>query len=171
MFLIQCVDRPKVWAVNMLEGLPFYVNGSVALIGDSAHSMNPNQGSGAGQSMEDAYVLGALLKHPLVNRQTVATALKVYEQVRLPHANHVMRVSRENGRLWDFTDEYQELFKGVNRESGELIKRVVDLGAKKWEWAWTTDVDDDKNEAFRLFENALKGGETRSSLPSQRSHL
>ncbi|KAI5117035.1 hypothetical protein M0805_002251 [Coniferiporia weirii] len=102
--LLQCVEGPSRWAINTLNGLPISTHDRVALLGDAAHAMTPFQGSGAGQAIEDAYVPGALLAHPLTTSSTLRRALKVYEEVRLPHANMVQRLSAENGRLNQFDD-------------------------------------------------------------------
>lgn len=61
--------------------------------------MTPHQGSGAGQGIEDAYVLAALLAHPRTTRETLPVALKAYEAIRLPFAIDVQRRSSRSGRL------------------------------------------------------------------------
>ena len=66
--------------------------------------MTPFQGSGAGQAIEDAYILAALLAHPSTTLSTLPTALKVYESIRLPFANRVQKASRNNGLLTSFQD-------------------------------------------------------------------
>ena len=66
--------------------------------------MTPFQGSGAGQAIEDAYILAALLAHHGTTLSTLPTALKVYESIRLPLANNVQRASRDNGLLCTFQD-------------------------------------------------------------------
>jgi salicylate hydroxylase len=43
------------------NALEHYSSGRVAVLGDAAHSMTPHQGAGAGQAIEDAYVLGEIL--------------------------------------------------------------------------------------------------------------
>ena len=96
------IDDPSMWAINTLKALPVALHGPVAIIGDAAHAMTPNQGSGAGQAIEDAYVLAALLTHPSVTRESIPRALKIYEKIRLPHGNDVQRRSRENGKLYEF---------------------------------------------------------------------
>lgn len=66
--------------------------------------MAPHQGSGAGQAVEDAYILAALLSNPLTTLKTLPTALKVYEEVRLPFAKDVLRRTAVNGRLYEFNE-------------------------------------------------------------------
>lgn len=69
---VKRIDKPLKWAVHEVRPLPFYVQGSVALLGDAvhcgplcsgfnltslcmfvqAHAMTIHQGSGAGQAIE-----------------------------------------------------------------------------------------------------------------------
>lgn len=97
--IIRSVEKPSKWAINQLRPLPAYVHGTVALVGDSAHAMPPHQGSGAGQAIEDAYMLSSILGHPSVTRANLSQALKAYEHVRLPFANHVLNASNNAGKL------------------------------------------------------------------------
>lgn len=75
-----------------------------------AHAMMPFQGSGAGQAIEDAYILGTLLTHPHAfspsssssssPTHTLQRIAKVYDAVRRPMAQHVASVSRDAGMLY-----------------------------------------------------------------------
>ncbi|TFY80711.1 hypothetical protein EWM64_g3302 [Hericium alpestre] len=73
-----------------------------------AHAMETHFGAGAGQSMEDAHILGRLLAHPLTTldgkRGTtdVTTALKIYEAVRFDFARGVVRTARAVGLAYEF---------------------------------------------------------------------
>ncbi|KAI5117340.1 hypothetical protein M0805_001945 [Coniferiporia weirii] len=161
--LLQCVEDPSRWAINSLNGLPTSVHDRVALLGDAAHATTPHQGSGAGQAIEDAYILGVLLAHPLTTLFTLRTTLKVYEEIRLPHGNKVQRLSAEGGRLCEFDDaRFSELsaeLYGENAKSGsadagklwEIGHRVIE----NWKWAWTTDIEDDRKRAVALLKERV----------------
>ncbi|KAI5116471.1 hypothetical protein M0805_001634 [Coniferiporia weirii] len=161
--LLQCVEKTSRWAINALKCLPISTHDRVALVGDAAHAMTPHQGSGAGQAIEDAYILGTLLAHPLATHSTIRTALKVYEEVRLPHGNEVQRLSAENGRLYEFNNErFAELNKELCGENVQLSE--VDAGklwevghaaVENWKWAWTTDIMDDQKRAISLLEKRI----------------
>jgi salicylate hydroxylase len=94
--IIRCMERPSKWSIHVVHpNLNSFVKGNVALLGDSvrsetrtavsltetpppdflsqAHAMLPYLGAGAGQGIEDAYVLASLLGHP----QTKARNLEV----------------------------------------------------------------------------------------------
>ncbi|KAL1713646.1 hypothetical protein EV715DRAFT_277172 [Schizophyllum commune] len=97
----QCVDGALRWAVHTTKppGLPTFVHGRTALMGDAAHSMTPFQGSGAGQAVEDAWLLAHLLGDPSVTPDTIPDALRVYDAARRPVAQDVQERSRVNGHL------------------------------------------------------------------------
>ncbi|KAL1727485.1 hypothetical protein EV714DRAFT_275530 [Schizophyllum commune] len=97
----RCVDGALRWAVHTTKppGLPTFVHGRTALLGDAAHSKTPFQGSGAGQAVEDAWLLAHLLGDPAVTRDTIPEALRVYDAARRHVAQDVQERSRVNGHL------------------------------------------------------------------------
>ncbi|KAH8111730.1 FAD/NAD-binding domain-containing protein [Phellopilus nigrolimitatus] len=160
--LLQCMDSPSLWTINALKGLPISSHSRVALVGDAAHAMTPHQGSGAGQAIEDAYVLASILAHPLTTLESLPAALKVYEAIRLPHANDVQRRSRENGKLYEFTDpRFADLDLGDGATSSEsdmqTLRKIGDAIFENWKWAWTTDIEDDRKKATALLEERVGG--------------
>lgn len=91
--LVDNINETSRWAVSQVRGLPQYVDGRVALLGDAAHAMTPHLGAGAGQAIEDAYILARILAHPSVTNQNVHQALKVYDVIRRPIANDIVERS------------------------------------------------------------------------------
>lgn len=67
--------------------------GKVICIGDAAHAMEPNQGQGACQGIEDAWALGVLAQH-----YAPEEILPQFEKWRLPRLRAVMRDSMLVGR-------------------------------------------------------------------------
>lgn len=55
-------DKPFVTALYDRAPLDSWINGRIALLGDSAHAMLPYHAQGAVQSMEDAWVLARTLQ-------------------------------------------------------------------------------------------------------------
>lgn len=72
------------------DPLPFWGRGRVTLAGDAAHPMYPIGSNGGSQAIVDASVLA----RSLANAPSAADALAVYEEVRLPTVNKIVRATR-----------------------------------------------------------------------------
>ncbi|KAJ3551438.1 hypothetical protein NM688_g4703 [Phlebia brevispora] len=126
------------WAVNQVHPLPFSVVQNVALVGDAAHAMTPFLGAGAGQAIEDAYVLAGILGHPSTTPANLHLALKAYEHVRLPLAKHVMEQSRLQGMIYHLQSEYGDDY--------EVLRTVAD---KQYDWVRGPDPHLELERALR----------------------
>ena len=65
--LLGCAENLTQWSLDVVHppiSPEKWVRGRVAILGDAAHGMLPHLGAGAGQGIEDAYLLGKLLGHP-----------------------------------------------------------------------------------------------------------
>ncbi|RDB27667.1 Salicylate hydroxylase [Hypsizygus marmoreus] len=148
--LIECVDKPLRWAVHTVRPLDSFISGRVALIGDAAHAMLPHQGSGAGQAIEDVYILATLLGHPNTTRDTLDRALEIFDHVRRPKAHKVQEGSRINGQRFSFHGyDFDEL---RGEELLDALHSFSEAFTKSWEWAWTTSIDGSVQEALRMLE-------------------
>ncbi|CDO73093.1 hypothetical protein BN946_scf185007.g147 [Trametes cinnabarina] len=95
-------EKPSKWSIHVVHPpLESYVKDRVALLGDAAHGMLPHLGAGAGQGIEDAYLLARLLSHPQTHTDNIKDVLQVYSQVRKPRAQMVWDRSYRNGRVYD----------------------------------------------------------------------
>jgi 2-polyprenyl-6-methoxyphenol hydroxylase-like FAD-dependent oxidoreductase len=91
------------WALADLPRLPRWSRGRVVLLGDAAHAPLPHQGQGAGQAIEDAYVLGAFLaKDGLTN---YGAAFQAFEHLRKRRTSLVQAHSRVAGRAYKFVGQ------------------------------------------------------------------
>ncbi len=90
--LILSATQTKRWALFDRAPLEQWTAGRVSLLGDAAHAMLPFLAQGAAQSVEDALTLADCVKS--VEPGTIETALKRYEELRRPRANHVLLMSR-----------------------------------------------------------------------------
>ncbi|EIW82794.1 salicylate hydroxylase [Coniophora puteana RWD-64-598 SS2] len=140
--LLDLVEDGSIWAVHLVRNLPVQVHGHVALLGDAAHAMTPFQGSGAGQAVEDAYILATLLGHPRTTLATVSQALVVYDEVRRPFAIGVARGSQEVGRI-------SGLQTGL--PFSEIGEKITGINS----WAWETEIDGAVKDAKRMFEERV----------------
>ncbi|EIM91628.1 FAD/NAD-P-binding domain-containing protein [Stereum hirsutum FP-91666 SS1] len=154
--LIQAVDAVSKWAIHIHGDMPRYVNeqGNVAILGDAAHAMETHLGTGAGQAMEDGYLLARLLTHPLTTLSTLPTALKIYERIRLPFVNGIVNTARRLGELYEFEGiEVSKADLGWVEKWGEEVKR-------SWGWQWEGDAPErDWKVAEGMLKEALAKGE------------
>ncbi|KAF9044499.1 FAD/NAD(P)-binding domain-containing protein [Hymenopellis radicata] len=152
--LIKCVERPLQWAVHTVKPMKSFVSGRVALLGDAAHAMCPHQGSGAGQAMEDAYILYTVLSHRSTHRGNLERALSIYDAIRRPAALRVQERSRLAGQYFTFSNEGMpsHLDRMSETQQWDTLQQLGKKFTKNWEWAWATSVDSSVQEALRLLE-------------------
>lgn len=135
--LLECIPAPTLWALHELDELAGYTHGRVGLIGDAAHAMLPHQGAGAGQGLEDAWLLARLLGDPRVLDSDPQNVLQVYDEIRRPRACRVQRTSWEAGELYEFRDPKVE-----DQES--LLSTTL---ASRFDWLWNHDMQSDLAQA------------------------
>lgn len=98
-------------------------------------------GAGAGQAIEDGYILSRALKDYFEDtasseRNSLGFWLRVYQDVRLPRAQKVARTSR------DAVEVYQaqaDVMAGLPFDEcvPEIHNRVID----RMRWVWADDID------------------------------
>ena len=93
---------PKLWSFTSVEHVTPHIVvyrdveltrscvGRVAIIGDAAHSMSPQLGTGAQLAMEDAAALAQLLDR----HAEVSAALRAFMRIRTPHLRRYHLASR-----------------------------------------------------------------------------
>lgn len=100
--LLDAVDPATVLRhdVHALPRVPAsFHRGTVALVGDAAHGMEPNLGQGAGLALEDAVTLA----HLVAGGEPVERALARYTAARRARASRLVRTSADLGRLTQHT--------------------------------------------------------------------
>ncbi|KAL9106507.1 MAG: hypothetical protein Q9227_008486 [Pyrenula ochraceoflavens] len=139
--VIENMDaKPAKWLLHDRQPFQQWVfgGGKVVLLGDAAHAMLPHQGAGAGQAMEDGYILGRALQdyfadssqHPLDHW------LRIYQAVRLPRAQRTQDTSRELGQIYEM--QTKEL---KDRPYEECLPLVKDKVKDRMNWIWNEDLD------------------------------
>lgn len=83
-----------------LPAINRFVFGNIVLLDDSAYSMTPNLGQGAGQCIEDAIILAGHLK----TSPTIKEALERYEQERTGRTSAFTRMSNRIGVVAQLND-------------------------------------------------------------------
>lgn len=99
--LIALTHKPFVTALYDRAPLASWVNGRIALLGDSAHAMLPYHAQGAVQSMEDAWVLARLLERA---DGDLAGALQRYQSLRMDRTARVQAQSRVAEQRFHMSD-------------------------------------------------------------------
>ncbi|MAA97137.1 MAG: monooxygenase [Stappia sp.] len=93
------LERPESWLKWALCGMDpgmRWVDGRVALLGDAAHAMLPFAAQGAAMSIEDADALARAME----TAGDVPEAFAAYEAARHGRAERVLRLARENDRIY-----------------------------------------------------------------------
>jgi len=114
------------------------------MMGDASHAMTPWQGSGAGQAIEDAMVLEALLAnthHP----SELDAALQAYDAVRRLRTQRVVTSSRETGVIMCGSAP------GIGLDPEKLRSSL----ASRWEFIHGLDVKEHKREAISALNELL----------------
>lgn len=117
--LLDAAD-PATVLRHDVHGLPrvptTFHRGTVALVGDAAHAMEPNLGQGAGLALEDAVTLA----HLVADAPSIERALARYTAERRPRAARLVATSAALGR--------------ATQHSGPIGSAVRDLVVR-----WTPD--------------------------------
>jgi 2-polyprenyl-6-methoxyphenol hydroxylase-like FAD-dependent oxidoreductase len=100
--VVEALDHPLKWALFDRAPLPRWGAGAVTLLGDACHPMLPYAAQGAGQAVEDAAVLAAVLTG--CDRAGVPAALARYAELRRARTARVQGMSRENGVRFHLPD-------------------------------------------------------------------
>ena len=103
---------------------------NVVLIGDAAHAMTNHMAQGAATSMEDGAFLARCLKLVMEGHATVADAVSLYEEERMPKASYKQQLSFLNGWMWHLPDGPAQQARDKSMEAelrGEVPMRSANL--------------------------------------------
>ena len=94
--LVENTDKEGLIKTRIYDLKPIqsWSQEGICLIGDAAHATTPNLGQGACQAIEDAYVLGELLKKYDIN-----TAFNQYPKLRMKKASRIVKQSWILGKV------------------------------------------------------------------------
>jgi salicylate hydroxylase len=121
--LIVSATQTKRWALFDRAPLEQWTAGRVALLGDAAHPMLPFLAQGAAQCVEDAVTLADCLKS--IRSDKVATALKRYEGLRSPRANHVLLMSRGREIQYHLPDGPEQERRDATLAAADPLKQIA----------------------------------------------
>jgi salicylate hydroxylase len=134
------MEEPDMWALFDMLPAPTYCAGKVVLLGDAAHASTPHQGAGAGQALEDAFILSALLGDVKTRTaEDIPAAFMAYDAVRRPRSQKVVSTSRSAGAAYAM--------------QGQALDNLELLGEEllhRYEWIWAEDMKAQAEHARQL---------------------
>lgn len=123
------------WALYDREPLEIWSKGRATLLGDSAHSMLPYLGQGAGMAIEDAVVLAAMVAR---HADDLSAALTAYERIRAPRAKAAVLGSRARAKENHLASPWQRFKRDIKLMLRDRFG--VDRTAFKVAWLYGYDV-------------------------------
>ncbi|PSN62385.1 hypothetical protein BS50DRAFT_612701 [Corynespora cassiicola Philippines] len=128
---------------------PSYTNGSVVMMGNSAHTMTNFQQLGPGQEIEDAMILGTLLRE-VRTKLDINAALFAYDAVRRPRSQWVSEHGKRLGLLW------MGMIEGVGVDPSKLRRALLN-----WkEEGENFDMSAHKADALRIMKRKIREFQT-----------
>jgi len=124
--LMKLVDPARHWDIAVMEPVPKWHEGRVALLGDSAHAMLQAMAQGACQAIEDAVCLAECLK---VHPDDLAAALPDYEARRRLRAIRMQFQSRLYWEIYHAGGGYADLRR-------QMLKRSPDAALESLAWVY-----------------------------------
>ncbi|KAF8148009.1 salicylate hydroxylase [Crassisporium funariophilum] len=154
--LLHCIEHPSKWAIHALRPLDCYAFGRVMLAGDAAHGMTPHQGAGAGQAIEDAYILATLISRLGEDHVEVNELSKVYNTIRCPAGNRVLEGSRRSGLLCELVGPgFEDILEGDTSLSRAKLATLIEEMQQDWRWAWAESAEDDRQRALAMLSHRI----------------
>jgi salicylate hydroxylase len=101
MELLKTINKPEKLALFGSQPAEKYTKGLLCLLGDAAHASTPHQGEGAAMALEDACIVGHLLRKAHDPRG-IKQAFHVFNKVRRARTQRLVLTSRVAGRLFEF---------------------------------------------------------------------
>ncbi|KAF9443216.1 salicylate hydroxylase [Macrolepiota fuliginosa MF-IS2] len=148
--LLKSIDKPSCWPILASKPLSAYGSGRIAVLGDAAHAMTPHLGSGAGQAIEDAYILASVITLGVQDGVNIARMTDIYSTVRQPMGNYVLNSSRSQGLRYELNSPGLE---DVKENEPIQMDRLIGLAEeiiRAFKWSWNTSVQEDQKRAQAL---------------------
>jgi len=135
--LFQDATNVYRWGLFDRDPSETWTKGRITLIGDAAHPMLPFLSQGAAMAIEDAYVLAeAIAALP----DNLDSALKQYEEERIPRTRRVQIEARERGKTYHVSS--REELEERDRAYQEQQKRNPHEGGIKANWVYEYNATD-----------------------------
>lgn len=120
-----------------------YAEGNFCILGDAAHASTPHLDAGAGFAIEDAHLLSGLLGPEFIKSESdIKKAFWVYDKIRRPRCQELIKRSRKQGLLLDLQ------VPGGEDVTEDDLRTNVGFNQK---WVWDADLAGMLEEAKALF--------------------
>ncbi|PPQ78461.1 hypothetical protein CVT25_011856 [Psilocybe cyanescens] len=149
--IIQSIESATKWILRDLVPLDRYALGRVALAGDATHAMTPHQGAGAGQAIEDAFILASLISDPLCTKQMISKVSQIYDTVSRPRGNRAMRLSRLTGELSELIAPGLE---GDAQASSDILERAFQAYEDGLHWVYEDLPHEGRKQALEMLHSS-----------------
>lgn len=103
--------------ITELQNLKKWYKNNICLIGDAAHAMTPNMGQGAGQSIEDAYVLAQLMKE-----ENTMNSFRKFQKIREKRVRNIVNTSRNIGSMAQLEST---ILRGIRNQLMRMIPNSI----------------------------------------------
>jgi len=125
--VIDAVDRDECyqWDLNIRPTASHWSTDRVTLLGDAAHPTLPYMAQGAVMAIEDA----AVLTRALTETDSIAEALKLYEQARIPRTSRIVSESTS----------MRGLYRIENLEQMRKSFQEKDIAKARGQWLYSYD--------------------------------
>ena len=134
------MEDADMWALFDMLPAPTYYKGNVVLVGDAAHASTPHQGAGAGQALEDAFILSMLLGDKKTRcAGDMPAAFRAYDAIRRPRSQKVVSTSRAAGATYALQGQARD---NLDQVGEELLQR--------YKWIWDEDMQVQAEHAREL---------------------
>lgn len=150
--ILSLMEKPDVWALFDHHPAPTYYKGNLAMLGDAAHASTPHQGAGAGQAIEDAFLLSNLLGK-VDSAKDIEKAFHAYDAVRRPRSQKIVSTSRDAVALYEFENEKL----GADLDA---IKKTLET---RYSWIWKEDLPEQLLRAQEIMGQSSNCRENRLS--------
>jgi FAD-dependent urate hydroxylase len=115
-----------------IKPIPKYAFRRIVLLGDAAHAATPNLGQGAGQAMEDAYMLARSLE----TCNNIEHAFELYERMRVKRTHKIIKMSNQVGQIAQLESKWLIPIRNV------VFKQVPpSFAMKRFEFLYDEDWD------------------------------
>ncbi|KAF8803473.1 salicylate hydroxylase [Phlegmacium glaucopus] len=155
--LLRCIKHPTKWAIQTLNPLDCYASGQVILAGDAAHAMTPHQGAGAGQAIEDAYIIAHLIAASGGRHDLIPEISRIYNDIRCPAGNKVLEGSRESGLFSELVAPgFEDVVEGDTTLPLRKLVKLFDELEEGWRWS-TESAESVREQALMMLSQASIG--------------